>query len=155
MWVATAASSANSRSLMRTYSSLTCSTHLLIMSFESNNNFPFLSQLFPDLQRFLVDMSFTLACIYLVLCFRSTSTISVHFIPPCFLPFFLHMFDFLVYLIIFFVPLCFFLSCIFLKNCVGHPGFSFYSIFLWENFLCRLHHTCFQYLPCTLYYFKI
>ena len=49
-------------------------------SVESNNIFPFLSrmQLVPDLERFLVDISFTSACISLVLCFGSNSSISVH-----------------------------------------------------------------------------
>ena len=63
------------------YSSVTCSTHLLITSFESNNIFPFLSrmQFVPDLERFLVDIYFTLACISLVFCFRSNSSIYLHF----------------------------------------------------------------------------
>ena len=60
---------------------MTCSTHLLITAFESNNIFPLFSrmQLVSDLERLLVDICFTLACISLVLCFRSNSSISLHF----------------------------------------------------------------------------
>ena len=122
------------------------------ISFESNNVFTFSShmQLVPDLECFLVDISFTLACISLVLCFRSHSSISSHFSFHHASFRSLHICRISLSISLYFsIPLRFFLSCIFLKELRWSSRILFYSIFRWKNFLCSLHHTCFQYLQCT------